>query len=301
MGELERQYPSQLAESFDKAPLGEKPKIFYCLVEERAKKIGVSTETLLALLGHSEYGLRSFADPNNPDREMSSPLMIETMFQKAEQEMLSFIDRLTKVWNRRYLEYIFPILQTSACGDGVAHEQRRKKLDMSTEQIKPPTFSCIMIDIDNFKKFNDIFGHSAGDKVLMKVAQIINTAVRKDDIVGRYGGEEFVVYAMDANGEAGELAERIRSLVEHGAISFKDNEGNELKVTISLGVSSFVPQPEGTEYGSIDKSTMHQHADAALYAAKKHGKNRVWYHDLDKKEAEPYLHHKGRHISKPYK
>ena len=125
----------------------------------------------------------------------------------------------------------------------------------------------LMMDIDNFKQLNDTYGHLAGDRVLMDVADIILQAIRTTDIAARYGGEEFVVLLRDCNDQVAlKIAERIRSTVE--ATLFKYNELT-LRVTISLGISTYQRTSDRTSQDLIER------ADKALYTSKRNGKNQV--------------------------
>jgi len=124
------------------------------------------------------------------------------------------------------------------------------------------TVSLIMIDIDNFKKFNDLFGHQEGDRVLVLVATEIKTITRTIDICARYGGEEFaIILPHTSSQEAAVIAERLRYNIER--LFF-----NTEKVTISLGIAS-CPEDATAPQELIKKS------DKALYQSKTTGKNRV--------------------------
>ncbi len=127
--------------------------------------------------------------------------------------------------------------------------------------------SLIMMDIDHFKNFNDQYGHTCGDSVLIRVARIIMDNVRQLDIAARYGGEEFAVILPGTElDEARVVAERIRKSVEESTV-FCD--GRSLSVTISLGVTQFDPQRDRDNRGLIER------ADKALYASKQEGRNRM--------------------------
>jgi two-component system cell cycle response regulator len=129
--------------------------------------------------------------------------------------------------------------------------------------------SMLMIDIDHFKKVNDSCGHLAGDYVLAKVAAAIMGAVRAEDLFARYGGEEFCVLCRDATlDNARALAERLRRIIETSA--FVCN-GHGIPITISVGVASWSDGSDGGEQLILD-------ADAALYDAKRAGRNRVVAH-----------------------
>ncbi|GMR05097.1 MAG: hypothetical protein BMS9Abin23_1031 [Thermodesulfobacteriota bacterium] len=126
--------------------------------------------------------------------------------------------------------------------------------------------SLIMMDIDNFKRINDNYGHRTGDMVLKEIAETIWKAIRKSDIVARYGGEEFAIILphTDLAGARGE-AERLRSIIE--GHSYKDLPG--VNITMSLGVASY-PHEKIKDHGDLVNR-----ADDALYRAKKSGRNRV--------------------------
>lgn len=139
----------------------------------------------------------------------------------------------------------------------------------------------IMIDLDNFKTVNDSLGHAAGDEFLRKVARAIRSSVRKDDVVARYGGDEFIVIiqkqAGDSDGEVLAVAERIKQSVEQMAAGFQDE--NEMdpglpSVTASIGVSR-------SSCNLAQKNSLLKLADEALYNAKRQGKNCVEFVDLD--------------------
>jgi len=115
-----------------------------------------------------------------------------------------------------------------------------------------------MLDIDDFKKYNDTYGHSAGDKMLTSVAQVLIEDIRNADAIARYGGEEFLVMLPETTLEAALVtAERVRRGV-----------AEQSSVTISLGVASYHKE-------MVKKEDLINNADEALYRAKKGGKNRV--------------------------
>jgi len=127
--------------------------------------------------------------------------------------------------------------------------------------------SLIMMDIDHFKDFNDTYGHTCGDLVLIRVARIVMDSVRQMDIAARYGGEEFAVILYNTGlREAETVAERIRREVEKARVVCSDRE---LGVTISLGVTEYHPGNDPDNRSVIER------ADRALYMSKKGGRNRV--------------------------
>lgn len=170
---------------------------------------------------------------------------------KLHQEIkqLAITDDLTGLYNFRYIK--------DRLDEEVKRAQRFKHL-----------LALIMADIDHFKEFNDNYGHLAGNKVLQNIADILRSNIREVDIVGRFGGEEFIIILPEANKkEAHKIAERIRIKVEDYNFINKKSHPNE-KVTLSLGVTSCF-QESITPQGLIYK------VDQALYQAKRRGRNRV--------------------------
>ncbi|MBI1977685.1 MAG: GGDEF domain-containing protein [Candidatus Omnitrophica bacterium] len=174
----------------------------------------------------------------------------------------SIIDGLTKVFVRRHF-----------------FERFREELKRAVRfQF---SLSVLMVDVDHFKSYNDKFGHLVGDRTLKEVAQVIRDHMRRVDVIGRYGGEEFIIVAPEIQKrEAMELAERIRSAVAHKSLRLYDEE---TRVTVSIGLSSF-PEDLGTsltvEYSDRYVETLVQLADQALYRAKEEGRNRVIAHKV---------------------
>jgi diguanylate cyclase (GGDEF)-like protein len=126
--------------------------------------------------------------------------------------------------------------------------------------------TLLMFDVDHFKQVNDKFGHIAGDYVLQTIAQIVTATLRKEDLFARYGGEEFAVLCRGVPIEkASVLAERLRAKIETNLF---EHHGHRIPVTISVGVAKFVDHAEAVTQLVAD-------ADAALYQAKKTGRNRV--------------------------
>lgn len=170
--------------------------------------------------------------------------------QKATQfQLLSITDALTGLLNRRYLE-----------------ERLAEELERSKRHRFPVSF--LMLDIDNFKEYNDRFGHQAGDIALEMTAQCLKTALRTADVAARYGGEEFsVLLPQTSLAEAHIIAERIRHRVEHTSFPHRESQQGGA-VTVSIGISTFAPKVDTPE-------TIIGAADQSLYLAKHRGKNRV--------------------------
>lgn len=141
--------------------------------------------------------------------------------------------------------------------------------------------TVLFLDIDDFKQYNDEFGHQEGDYILQKVAQVITQEARGEDIASRYGGEEFTLI-LGCNFEvARKVAERLRTSIEERCSSFSD-ANIKRSVTVSVGLASF-----GRDADAGDRLV--KIADARMYKAKQLGKNRVYTGDVDL-EDENVLH-----------
>ena len=164
------------------------------------------------------------------------------------QYKLATVDGLTELYNHRYF-------------------QETLKMQLETAKRYGNNVSLIIVDIDFFKKFNDTFGHQAGDAVLRQVAQVLKKNVRTSDVVCRYGGEEMsIILPNTSYKEARINAERICKAVAEKP--FKLNATDESNVTISLGVATF------PEHGDEPKALI-ETADRGLYRAKENGRNQV--------------------------
>lgn len=162
---------------------------------------------------------------------------------KKMLEIVSVTDKLTQLFNR------------------VKLDTEIMKLTENTKR-KSDNFSVILIDIDHFKSVNDTYGHLVGDKVLQEAAKLLKENVRSSDIVGRWGGEEFLIVCPDSNlMSAKTLAEKLRKAIE----SFQFSEVGHK--TASFGVS---------EYGGDESDdTLIKRVDEALYISKESGRNQV--------------------------
>ena len=158
-------------------------------------------------------------------------------------------DALTGLHNRAWFEEIFP-----------------KQLELCERTGQ--NVSLLMVDIDHFKKVNDVHGHSAGDLVLQSVARTLSACVRPMDTLARYGGEEFAVVLPGIDSEGARLvAQRIRDAVRHLAIPHAPSPFGV--VTVSIGVASGMPHPD------VQHEALVKTADTALYQAKHAGRDRA--------------------------
>jgi diguanylate cyclase (GGDEF)-like protein len=186
-----------------------------------------------------------------PERIVGTVLDV-TEFKRAEAQawQAASIDSLTGAFARsRFFEL-------------AAHEFERWR------RYRHP-LAVMMIDVDDFKQFNDAFGHGFGDRVLQAVVKAIKTQLRRSDILGRYGGDEFAVALPDSTLQAArETAERLRRAV-NGLRLPVSGDGDDARISISIGVA----ESDSDECTNIEHVL--KRADRALYAAKHAGRNQV--------------------------
>lgn len=153
------------------------------------------------------------------------------------------VDALTGVANRRAMDHVLAKVTQSP-------------------SVPDRPLALLMIDVDHFKRINDTYGHAAGDDVLIKLAHEANVHLRAGDLLGRWGGEEFMIIALDqTSASVHQMAERLRAALE------KTTFPHIGTVTVSIGVTSFIP--------GEDVDAFINRADEALYQAKERGRNRV--------------------------
>ncbi len=188
-------------------------------------------------------------------KSFNYPKVVElNVFEEANH--FSKCDSLTGLYNRGYFE------------ESLSGEISRSRR-YNTE------FSIIFLDLDDFKKVNDSCGHLAGDFVLKKVANLIKSEKREEDVVARYGGEELVIILPETNKVNTIIkAERIRRKIQDMPLVF---DGKEIEISVSGGVATF-PQD------APEANKLIQCADQALYRAKSEGKNRICLFSSDKRQ-----------------
>jgi len=179
---------------------------------------------------------------------------IENVVNRARLLRSGFTDVLTGWHNRRYLQVRMNEELARARRDG-AH------------------LVCLMLDVDHFKSVNDTWGHAAGDTVLQELAHRIESQVRASDVAARYGGEEFVVLLPGTDNSSGELlAERMRRAI--AAAPFHLPNGDEVSITVSIGIAGVMPARDATDLKTVGDSLIAR-ADVALYRAKSGGRDQV--------------------------
>jgi diguanylate cyclase (GGDEF)-like protein/PAS domain S-box-containing protein len=174
---------------------------------------------------------------------------IEAALRASENRYreLSIIDDLTQLYNSRHFYF-----------------QLKIEIERSNRYEQPLTL--LLLDLDNFKAFNDAYGHIEGDKVLMRLGQVINRCLRQADSAYRYGGEEFtILLPMTTGVDSAVTAERIRT--EFKKERFSPVPDQEVHLTVSIGLGQYKPQEEM-------KAFVHR-VDQLMYQAKKNGKDRT--------------------------
>lgn len=222
------------------------PVIVLTGAEDQLRKMQALTS------GASDYVIKP-VDPSELVARIAVHLKVRKLQAKLinanhELQRLSQLDPLTEVFNRREL-------------------MARLDEEFLRSRRYDRAFSFVLLDLDHFKAVNDSFGHPAGDRALIAVAQALKETLRCHDSIARYGGEEFALILPETSAESGVLAaERVRAAIERRQL---EHEGQPIVITASLGVAAF-------PHALVDKpADLVSLADAALYDAKRSGRNRV--------------------------
>ncbi len=234
-----------------------------------ARNGGYCSVLVFPLIGHSGQLLGTMASyytrphQSTPEERqiaelfgMQAAIAIENACLREKLHQLSVTDGMTGAFNYRHFR--------ESLEREIARGKRWKR-----------SLAIVMIDIDNFKKYNDTFGHQQGDLALRTVTRILQEGARASDIVARYGGEELIVILPETDGQGGlVIAEKLRRGVE-------EHDFPNARVTVSSGVASY--PADGQTPDELVAA-----ADAALYAAKRLGKNRsCGAEDCDREDASP--------------
>lgn len=205
------------------------PEIIALILENIANNLG--------------FVIIAFAVVKWSDRYRGQLLTLE--IQKKELTSVSQTDPLTKLLNRRTL-----------------NEQFKHQAERSAKQGQ--AYTLLLVDLDNFKQFNDNFGHMAGDRLIQHAADVIRDMIRGDDFAFRYGGEEFLIILQADLGIARDIAERLRNAYESSEFQV---DGTQVEKTLSAGLVELVADVKFDNALNI--------ADEAMYSAKSKGKNCV--------------------------
>ena len=211
-------------------------KVDWTLVWQVSLGIGI----FIIMLLYKQVSLRKINEKLSKQKDE-----IEEANKKLKE--LSELDHLTELYNRRFFE-----------------ESIEKVLEKNKQENKPS--SLIMLDIDDFKSINDNYGHKGGDEVLKKLSYKLKTLMRKDDLLARTGGEEFMILLPNTTFDEGQIyAENIRNSIENLQINLYDDLN--INITVSIGLTSYDENE--------DLSKLLIRVDNNLYEAKTDGKNRV--------------------------
>ena len=210
------------------------------------------------LISSAPFWLSVSAKAIDYNNEMALYMAFQNItLRKARETSLQFQaerDPLTLAWNRRYFEKLVP-------------ERIKEALK------KQQNFSLLMIDADKFKNVNDTYGHKTGDKVLTELVACCQNDLREDDIVCRFGGEEFVIYLDNTNSQSAQVvAERLRQSL--AGLEIESENGDKFHFTVSIGVVS------SEKTASLD--VLLRQVDDAMSLAKNNGRNRVEIYDEQK-------------------
>ncbi len=188
-------------------------------------------------------------------RNVSAENELQAKYYDRMRESIQ--DGLTGLFNKVYSE-----------------ERLLRMIQLAYRETVP--ISIVLVDIDFFKKINDTKGHQAGDFVLSKVAKLIRDQGRESDIVGRFGGEEFIAILWNTNAQGAHVfAERVRTVVTGAGIVFN---GDKISVTVSLGTSTFTDTWSTKAEPKRTMKDLVAAADEALYEAKRGGRNKTVQH-----------------------
>ena len=189
---------------------------------------------------------------NNRELDIRIKNLIKVKDLKESINLVSTTDELTGLFNRKYLH-------------------QRLEAELSRSKRYNISISCLLLDIDNFKVINDMYGYDTGDILLKKLSEIMTNHVRKEDILTRYGDEEFIILLPNTDEEHAYLfAERLRRDISK--LEFiPEGEEEPHPITVSGGVSSYPFLANVDE----DANTLIRYAEHALYNAKRRGKNKI--------------------------
>lgn len=212
-----------------------------------ARRLGIQLAHSINRLRETEQELDAHRDMQHVLRRQTDELSRRVMQQEKEQETLrslAYLDPLTGLYNRRRIEEILEAARL-------------------TEQLSGTGLGVLLCDIDHFKSVNDAFGHFAGDRILVRIGQLLKDHFRRGDAVGRWGGEEFLVVLPNLTLiEAEVIAENFRAKIE------RETHPPKGKLTVSLGLAMIRP-------GETSASLL-ERADRALMLSKQNGRNRLY-------------------------
>ncbi len=244
-----KQYnPSLLILDFDKDKVRE-----FCAVRKLECSVLVPVDEIPQNLTIRALSYDFIKTPiNKTELNVRINALLKTYSTKKELVKTAICDELTGLYNRKYLHH-------------------RLDAEISRAKRYGTSLACVLLDIDYFKIVNDMYGYDWGDILLKKIAQMLSALVRKEDVLTRYGDEEFIIVLPETTEQQALIfAERFRSDVEKMEF-IPANEEERHPITISGGIASFPCMEEVDE----DANTLIRYAEHALYNAKQSGKNKI--------------------------
>ncbi|MDR3160183.1 MAG: GGDEF domain-containing protein [Spirochaetaceae bacterium] len=235
--------------------IGEFPSAFNRMV----RRMNVTLEELK----HKEEVLTALADSLRSEVDLRNSAVEALRQSESQFKYLASHDSLTGALNRRSF-------------------MDRAMIEIAAAVANRVSCGIVMMDLDHFKQFNDTYGHPAGDEALRHVVTVVSAFLRKNDFLGRYGGEEFVFYFSYADRTTGiAIAERVREAIANTPVQLRDGAAF---ISASFGVAMAL---DGDYPGEInDLETCIHNADIALYQAKKAGRNRVVCYVQEEEQAQ---------------
>lgn len=228
-------------------------------IKEKIESINIEEDGLEALTKLQNELINA---ASSIEREMNTvTTKLETgksKVQELEEKVKTLENELSRTKTENMKDHLTGLLTRKAFSEEI------KRIESAYERIKTQ-YAVVFFDLDHFKKLNDTYGHECGDVVLSTFGKILNKSIRDHDVVGRYGGEEFVaIIHFNLNRELLQFLKRIKTIVTENSFLYKTNK---IKVTFSAGVAirSTYPTYENTL----------QKADMLLYQAKENGRNKI--------------------------
>ena len=265
------------------AATGSQTEMAEChLALSRAHKTGGDYRLALEHYEKAVQVQRSVFDAESDRRLKTIEIVhqVETARKDAEISQLRNVELQKEIEERKKAQAALEQLATQDGLTGLPNrrfflELAGRALDQARRYGRP--ISAVMLDVDNFKHINDTFGHTAGDQVLAGVSGCMKTILRKVDILGRYGGDEFAIVLPETSQEgARRLTDRLRQAVAQQTVM---DGGISMPITLSIGLTSSLSAP------SMNLDQLLQRADQALYVSKQSGRNRVTaYEDTHPKD-----------------